>query len=114
MTISFYVEMTFGDGGPVTDITLANLDDVAEAFADLDDVDADVGADVDAGRVQLCMTLKADNPPEALLKALAAARSAAHAAGGSTCTWDGWLEKMLDNAQYRSSVAPSSWADCPV
>jgi hypothetical protein len=116
MMTSFYVEMTFGEGqGPLTDVTLAHLDDVADAFADLDDVDGDVGVDTDAGQVQLCMTLTAETPPEALLKAFTAARTAVHTAGGHTGTWDGWLEKMLEDDQYRSSVAPSSWndADCP-
>jgi hypothetical protein len=114
MTTSFYVEMTFSvDGGRLADATLAHLDDVADAFADLNDVDGDVGVDVAAGRVQLCMTLTADNPPEALHKAFIAARTAIHTAGGHTGTWDSWLEKMLDDAQYRSSVAPSSLASCP-
>jgi hypothetical protein len=114
MTTSFYVELSFDDGGgPLSDAMLAQLDDVADAFADLDNVDGDVGADVATGRVQLCMTLTADNPPEALYKAFIAARTAVHTAGGHTGTWDSWLEKMLNEAQYRSSVAPSTWADCP-
>lgn len=110
MTTSFYVEMTFGDDGPLTDATLAQLDEVADAFADLDDVDGDVGVDAAAGRVDLCITLTAENAPEALLKAFTAARTAVHAAGGHTGTWDSWLEKMLEEAQYRSSVAPSALA----
>jgi len=108
---SFYVELNFDDGhGPFSDAMLAHLDDVAAAFADLSDVDGDVGADIKAGRVDLCITVTATNPPEALLKAFTAARTAIHTAGGHTTTWDSWLEKMLEDAQYRSSVAP---ADCP-
>jgi hypothetical protein len=114
---SFYVELSFDDGrGHFDDAMLAHFDDVADAFADLSDVDGDVGVDTAAGRVELCMTLTADNPPEALKKAFIAARTAVHTAGGHTGTWDGWLEKMLEEAQYRSSVAPSEWArtaDCP-
>lgn len=116
MTTSFYVELTFGDGrGRFDDAALSHLDDVADAFADLDGVDGDVGVDVAAGHVELCMTVTADNPPDALLKAFTAARTAVHTAGGHTGTWDSWLEKMLNDAQYRSSVAPSTWSqeDCP-
>ncbi|ETZ46069.1 hypothetical protein CKJ76_13850 [Mycobacterium avium] len=110
---SFYVELNFDDGrGQFNDDMLAHLDDVAEALADLTGVDGDVGADVAAGRVDLCITVTADNPPDALLKAFTAARTAIHTAGGHTGTWDGWLENMLEEAQYRSSVTPAAAVDC--
>jgi len=103
---SFYVEMTFAIGTPFDDAMLAHIDQVADAFAGLGDVDGDVGVDVVGGRVDLCMTLTADNPPDALLKAFTAARTAVHTAGGHTGSWDG-LGKLLDAAQYRSSVEPA-------
>lgn len=58
--------------------------------------------------IDLCITVNADDRPQALLKAFAAARTAVHAAGGSTRTWEGWLQKQLDSDEYRSSVVLSS------
>jgi hypothetical protein len=109
---SYYVEMTF-EMGPQQDQQgfERHLDDVAEAFAQVADVDGDVGADLAAGRVDLCMTVNAPDRQGALMTAFVAARTAVHTAGGVTGTWDGWLQKLLDADEYRSSVAPSTLAD---
>lgn len=105
---SYHVEMTFELGHPFDEAVQAHLDDVAEAFSSITDVDGDVGADIEAGRVDLCMTVNAKDRPEALVKAFVAARTAVHTAGGQTGAWDGWLPKLLEADEYRTSVTPSS------
>jgi hypothetical protein len=105
---SYYVEFIFDMGGPFDEATETHLDEVAEAFLTITDVDGDVGVNLKARRVELCMTLDAADRPEALLKAFVAARTAVHAAGGGTATWDGWLRRMLDDDEFTSSVSRSS------
>lgn len=108
---SYYIELRF-DMGPQQDRAGfdAHLDEVGDALADTPDVDGDVGADLDAGRVDICITVEADNRADAMAKALSAARSAIHTAGGHTPGWDGWLSKLLDNDDYALTSAPSDWA----
>lgn len=93
----------------------AHLDEVAEAFGtltdDLSDVDGDVGADLTTGRVDLCMTLTAANYVEAVTKAVAAARTAIHSAGGATPDWEQMLSKMLAEEDYRMKARPSALAN---
>ncbi|MEE6175626.1 hypothetical protein [Mycobacterium sp. 050134] len=108
---SYYIEFTFGSDRPFDEAIEGHLDDLAEAFAGITDVDGDVGADLKAGRVDLCMTVNASDRSEALHKAFVAARTAVHAAGGHTGTWDGWLQKLLESDEYRTTVAPSSLRD---
>lgn len=113
---SYYVEMTF-EMGPQKDREgfERHLDDVAEAFADVDDVDGDVGADSEKGRVDLCMTITAESPVDALARAVTAARTAVHTAGGRTPGWDNLLSKLLDAEDYALKSIPSTWAtraDC--
>lgn len=112
---SYYVEMTFDMGGPFDDEMESHLDEVAEEFANLSDVDGDVGVNTESGRVDLCMTVNAADRSEALMRAFTAARTAVHAAGGATSSWDGWLPKLLEDDDYQSSVKPSTWLqrDCP-
>jgi len=99
---SYYVELTFELGVPADrEEFQSHLDDVAEAFAELDDVDGDVGADLATGRVDLCMTLTSANYVEAVTKAVAAARTAVHAAGGATPGGEQMLSKMLAEEDYR-------------
>ncbi|CQD10574.1 hypothetical protein BN000_02182 [Mycobacterium europaeum] len=105
---SYYVEFSFDMGQPVDEALEAHLDDVAEALAAIADVDGDVGVDLKAGRVDLCMTINAENRDEASMKAFVAARTAVHAAGGQTGSWDGWLPELLEADKYRSMVTPSS------
>lgn len=104
---SYYVEFSFDVSVPFSAEDEAHLDEVAAAFADLDGVDGDVGVDSGSGRVELCMTVQAVNRQEALLAAFTAARTAVHAAGGVTRTWDGWLDSLLDSDNYRSSISRS-------
>jgi len=113
---SYYVEISF-EMGPQQDLEgfEEHIDDVAEAFADLKDVDGDVGANLEAGRIDLCMTLSADNRVEALTKAVTTARTAIHAAGGKTPGWENMLTKLLNDDEYSLSSAPSGWStrtDC--
>jgi len=111
---SYYIEMTFNMGGPLNERMQAHLDDVAEAFAEITDVDGDVGVDIEAGRVDLCVTVSAEDRAKAVMKAFVAARTAVHTAGGLTAGWDGWLPKLLDADEYTTSVTLSSLTQrCP-
>lgn len=105
---SYYVEFVFEMGGPFESDAEAHFDEVAEAFADLAEVDGDVGVDLAAGRVELCMTIEAETRGDALHRAFVAARTAVHTAGGATHGWDGWLDQLLTSDSYRSSIVPSS------
>lgn len=108
---SYYIEMTFDLGAPADDARAAfeaHLDDVADAFEDLADVDGDVGTDLSVGRVDLCMTLAAGDRIEALARAVAAARTAIHAAGGATPGWDHLLSRLIDDDDYELRSAKSS------
>lgn len=112
----YSVELAMFLDQPIDADIEAHLDDVADAFADIADVDGDVGVNVATGRVDLCMTLAAESPADAIGKAISAARTAIHAAGGGTPGWDDLLQKVLDNEEFRSTVAPSelsSRLDCP-
>lgn len=109
---SYYVELTFELGKPDDRETFeSHLDDVAEAFIDVANVDGDVGVDFETGRVDLCMTLTSDNYVDAVTGAVAAARTAIHAAGGSTPGWERMLSEMLAQDQYRMKARPSSLAN---
>lgn len=67
-----------------------HLDDIAEAFSELTDVDGDVGADFGKGQIELCMTVRAADEQEALDKVVMAARTVVHAAGGRwKMSWTG-------------------------
>ena len=105
---SYYVEFVFDMGAPFAADAEDHFDEIAAAFADLAGIDGDVGVDCGAGRVELCMTLEAVDRQEALLAAFAAARTAIHAAGGATSGWDGWLDRLLESDNYRSSITPSA------
>lgn len=111
---SYYVEITFELGVPESEQARADfeahLDDVADALSDLQDVDGDVGADLESGRVDLCMTLEASERIEALTRAVASARTAIHAAGGATPGWEKMLAKLLDDDNYVLRSAPSAAA----
>jgi hypothetical protein len=105
---SYYTEFIFETGQPFSEAMEEQIDVVAEALARLTDVDGDVGIDMDKGRIDLCITVNADDRAQALLKAFAAARTAVHTAGGHTGTWDGWLQEKLDSDEYRSSMVRSA------
>lgn len=110
---SYYVELIFNTDGEFDDEMEAHLDLIAEAFAEIADVDGDVAAHPKAGRVELCMTVDAIDRNDAMMKAFIAARTAVHAAGGGTATWDGWLPRLLDADKFTSSVSRSD-ADCTI
>lgn len=109
---SYYIELTFELGKPDDQHGFeAHLDNVAEAFAELTDVDGDVGADLESGRIDLCMTLQSNNPGDAVTKAVTAARTAVHAAGGSTPGWEQMLSEMLASEQYQMKARLSDLAN---
>jgi hypothetical protein len=105
---SYYTEFIFETGQPFGEEMEEHIDAVAEALGEIGDVYGDVGINMEKGRIDLCITVNAEDRPEALLKAFTAARTAVHAAGGNTGSWDGWLQKQLDSDEYRSSVVLSA------
>lgn len=113
---SYYVELTFELGVPSDrDEFDSHLDQVAEAFdtltGDLADVDGDVGVNLATGRVDLCMTLTSGSYVDAVTKAVAAARTAIHTAGGATPGWEQMLAAMLAAEDYRMKARPSALAN---
>jgi hypothetical protein len=106
---SYSVQLTMLLNEPINDELEAHLDGVAEAFTDIPDVDGDVGMNVAKGQVDLCMTLAADSPADAIAKAIVSARHAIHAAGGNTPGWDGMIPKLLETEEFQSTVMPSAW-----
>lgn len=117
MTTSYNVEIVLELNEAIDAGTEAHLDEVADAFADITDVDGDVGMNIATGRVDLCMTVQAQNQADAIGKAISAARTAIHTAGGGTPGWDGILRKILETDEFSSTVAPSCLGlrmhDCP-
>jgi hypothetical protein len=84
------------------------LDPLMEALLDLEEVDTaitdpDLAADIGTGRVDVQMTVEADDPAEAMVKALAALRTAIHAIGDATPGWE--------TATAVMHVAPADAAD---
>lgn len=84
------------------------LDPLMEALLDLEEVDEaimdpDLAADLSTGRVDVQMTVEADDPAEAMVKALAALRTAIHAIGDATPGWETTTAVM--------HVAPADAAD---
>lgn len=67
----------------------AILDTLVEHVANLVDVgDADLGANLADSQFFISMYVDAEDQIQAAIAALAAARSAVHAAGGGTADWD--------------------------
>lgn len=86
----------------------ARLGPLMEALLDLEMTDAaiedpDIAADVSTGEVDVQMTVEADDPAAAMVKALATLRSAIHAIGDATPGWETVTAVM--------HVAPADSAD---
>ncbi|MGH3266098.1 MAG: hypothetical protein ACRDNS_29360, partial [Trebonia sp.] len=84
------------------------LDPLMEALLDLEEADAaisdpDIAADVSTGCVDVQMTVDADDPAAAMVKALATLRAAIHAIGDATPGWE--------TATAVMHVAPADAAD---
>jgi len=84
------------------------LDPLLEALLDLEAADAaiadpDLAAELSTGRVDVQMIIEADDPAEAMVKALATLRSAIHAIGDATPGWE--------TATAVMHVAPANAAD---
>lgn len=84
------------------------LESLMDALLDLEDADGtimdpDLAADVSTGRVDVQMTVEAEDPAVAIVKALATLRSAIHAIGGATPGWETSTAVM--------HVAPADAAD---
>ncbi|MGI9001308.1 MAG: hypothetical protein ACR2GH_06535 [Pseudonocardia sp.] len=98
----FYVELHC-QGEPTEDL------DVIMIALDVEpgEADADVGADLEAGTVEFCVSVLADNPGEALHRAQAFVRSALHAAGTSTPGWER-ITELVDRGEAVATVRPSA------
>lgn len=84
------------------------LDPLVNALLDLEEADdavadPDLAADLSTGRVDVQMTVEADDPAAAMVKALASVRAAIHAIGDSTPGWE--------TATAVMHVAPADAAD---
>lgn len=82
-----------------------HLGRVMEELVDLEGhndhmTDPAIGADVSAGEVELELEIKADSPANALDEALAILRTAVHAAGGFTGSWDTFLHERSGTVEY--------------
>lgn len=104
---SYYVELIFDMGGPFDEEMDNHLDQIAEALAEISDVDGDVASHVKAGRVEICITVEAPDRSNAIIQAIVAARTAIHAAGGGTAGWENWLPKLLESDDFTTSVSRS-------
>lgn len=107
----FYVELHC-QGDPADDLD-AQLDVIMDALsAEPGDVDADVGAQLSAGNVDFCVSVRADNPGEALSTAQAFVRSALHGAGIGTPGWERIVE-LVDRGEAVATVRPSELLATP-
>ena len=107
---SYYVELTFNFDGTDRDVLFDHLDDVMDAFMQLDGMTGDVA--VDGNDVTLCITLDATNRTDAITGAVAGARTCVHTAGGATPGWENIITNMIDGDRYRSQVEPSELITC--
>lgn len=62
--------------------------------------DPSIGADVPAGEVEVELEIRADSPANALDGALTIIRTAVHAAGGYTGSWDTKLHERSGAVEY--------------
>lgn len=91
----YYLEITCQTRGVDRDEMEQVFDQLADAVHDLVDViDADLGANLAAGRFDFTMSVDADDEPSALSAGLAAVRCAIHDAGGSTPGWENHFEAI--------------------
>lgn len=93
--------------GPLDDFD-ARVEDLAEALHNLEDVDPtiedpDLAARLTDGYVDAQMTVEADDPAEAMSKALCVLRAAIHAIGDATPRWE--------TARAIMHVAPADESD---
>lgn len=82
-------QVTCAGSHPCTD----RLDPLMEALLDLETADAaiedpDIAADTSTRRVDVQMTVEAEDPAIAMVKALATLRAAIHAKGDATPGWE--------------------------
>jgi hypothetical protein len=71
----------------------SRLEPLMDALLDLEEADAavedpDIAADVSNGHVDVQMIIDADDPAQAMVKALATLRAAIHAIGDATPGWE--------------------------
>ena len=86
----------------------SRLEPLMDALLDLEEADAavedpDIAADVSNGHVDVQMIIDADDPAQAMVKALATLRAAIHAIGDATPGWE--------TASAVMHVAPADAAD---
>ena len=101
----FYVELHC-QGIPAEELE-GRLDAIMEALcAEPGDVDADLSADLEAGIIDFQVSVRADEPGEALSAAQAFVRSALHGVGLGTPGWE-HLTEMVDRGNSVATVRPS-------
>ena len=71
----------------------SRLEPLMDALLDLEEADAavedpDIAADVSNGHIDVQMIIDADDPAQAMVKALATLRAAIHAIGDATPGWE--------------------------
>lgn len=102
----FYVELHCQDAGaPDLDTHLDLLMDALDA--EPGEVDADVGAEPDTGRVEFCISIRAESPAKALARAQTYVRSALHGAGVATPGWER-IAQLVDRGDAAATVRPSA------
>jgi hypothetical protein len=88
----FYTEIEVRAGSPISDEAFGALADELYALdsACPDVTDADLLVSGTEGIARFTMTVTADGPAEAGVRALTTVRTVIHAAGGHTPGWEGW------------------------
>lgn len=85
----FYIEIVCQSGGATAEHLEARFTDIADALYDLTEVvDADLGANFEDRTLEFMMFVDSDDEVGALTTALAATRTALHAAGHPTPGWE--------------------------
>lgn len=105
--MKFYAELELYAGGPLDE---ARFDALADALYDLDASDPaiedmDLTASLADRRAVLSMSVDADDPAQAGVKALSVIRAAIHAIGDATPGW-GW-----ETARSVMRIAPADVAE---
>ncbi len=112
MNRNYYVELSFEvrDGDAPADLELM-VDPLMDAFEDVSGLtDVDLGVDLLASALDICIHLDGPDEVAALGAAVAAARTAIHAAGHSTPGWESSFKSMVDSGQYQSLIRPAGLA----
>jgi hypothetical protein len=103
----FYTVIEVRAGSPISEDQFGALADELYALdaAYPDVMEPDLGVSASAGIARFTMTVTADGPAEAAVKALATVRSVVHATGGATPGWEDWEARSV------MRIAPAEESD---